>query len=366
MVVFLGVPTDATNRLVLGLAEAGCPAAALPWENAEVAAPRVCVLVDLPRTAEARAQLTTLARAGVPLFHTHTDRLDLPQVPGGVFPLPCPLEVGPLARFLGWMIPAPTHTAGSDPDLLRRNREMVRELRLASELQRSILPRDAPPGLPVNLARKYVPYQYIGGDFYDFIELEGGRLGFVIADACGHGVPAAFMTAMFKSSFRHIAEQAESPARTLSRLNTEFARTLMSDQFMSAFYLIMDTATGELTYCSAGHPMQMLFRASGETVDLTSQGFILGSVEAARYVDARLTMGPGDRLLLYTDGLVETVDATGSQFGRDRVQRTVRRHFAADVEEITNQLLSEVVMFLDQPIFQDDVTFILAEMSEEL
>jgi sigma-B regulation protein RsbU (phosphoserine phosphatase) len=243
---------------------------------------------------------------------------------------------------------------------------MVHELRLASELQRSILPRGTPAGSPVNLARKYVPYQYIGGDFYDFVPLTGGRLGLVIADACGHGIAAAFLTAMFKSAFGLFAQASDSPAQALSRLNTEFVRTLMADNFMSAFYAILDGTSGELQYCSAGHPPQLLFRSSGEVVELSTMGFLLGSMQAAQFVDASLTLEPGDRLLLYTDGLVEAADAGGVQFGRQRVVETVRRSFASSLEDISNDLLSEAVMFLEEPTFQDDVTLILAELAEEI
>jgi serine phosphatase RsbU (regulator of sigma subunit) len=349
------------EQLALGLSATGQEAVTTSWLSLPERNPHVCILLSPPDGQVERAVLASLSGRRLPLFATGDPSTYQSGVDHSVFRLPCELEVTALSSFLA-LFP-PTGEGGPDPS---RTQNMTRELRLASELQRSILPREVPSGLPVNLARKYVPFQYIGGDLYDFIALDGERLGLVIADACGHGICAAFMTAMFKSAFRLFALEGGSPARTMARLNTEFARTLMSDQFMSAFYLILDTSSGRATYCSAGHPPQLLFRATGEVDELSSMGFILGSVEAARYMDGETSLGQGDRLLLYTDGLVETADASGNQFGRAGVCDVVRRNFHRDLEEISNELLSEAVMFLHQPTFEDDVTFILAELTQEL
>lgn len=370
MVFFVGSPSQSINRLALELAQSGTPCAATSWLDLPESQAHVCVLVSAPESHAERAVLAALARRRVPLFRLAEDPAFDLYGRHTVCRLPCEMETEALSHFLSWCSPgknpAPGDHAADNGRLAERNRQLVHELRLASELQRSILPRGVPAGVAVNLARKYVPYQYIGGDFYDFVPLANGALGLVIADACGHGIAAAFLTAMFKSAFGLFAQAGESPARTLSRMNTEFTRTLMADHFMSAFYGVLDPMSGLLTYCSAGHPPQILFRAGGDVEELTSIGFLLGSIEKADYQDGALTMHQGDRLLLYTDGLVEATDAGGVQFGRERIVQCVRRRFSSSIEDISSELLSEAVMYQDQPTFQDDVTLILAELAEEL
>jgi serine phosphatase RsbU (regulator of sigma subunit) len=366
VVYFVGKTSKSIERLAGAVAEQGTPCAVAGWNGIPEAKAHLCILVSPPENHTERASLASLTRRRIPLFATADHPVFSLYGKHAVCRLPCELSVDALARFLPWFAARSDSARNGDAELAEKNRKLVHELRLASELQRSILPRGTPSGSPVNLARKYVPYQYIGGDFYDFVTLDAGRLGLVIADACGHGIAAAFLTAMFKSAFGLFAAAGESPSHTFARLNRELARTLMADNFMSAFYAVLDGATGQLTYCSAGHPPQLLFRASGEVVELSSVGFLLGSVEETRYADGELTMEPGDRLLLYTDGLVEATDASGSQFGRERVAGVVRSHFAEPIEDISNRLLSEAVMFLEEPTFQDDVTFIFAELPEEL
>jgi len=331
-----------------------------------VADAHVCILMNAPENHVERSVLASLVRRGLPLFSVTEHEVYSLFGRHAVFPLPCETSAPALARFLAWFRPREAGNRAEGDELLEKNRLMVHELRLASELQRSILPRGTPPGLPVNLARKYVPYQYIGGDFYDFVSLGGQRMGLVIADASGHGIAAAFMTAMFKSAFRLYTQDGEPPSRTLARINTEFARTLMTDHFMSAFYLILDATTNTLSYCSAGHPPQLLFRATGEIEPLSTLGFLLGSVDNMEFQDRSVTMQPGDRLLLFTDGIVETADSAGAQFGRARLAEIVRRNFDLSIEEISSELLSEAMMFSDRPTFEDDVTILLAEIAPEL
>ena len=366
MVFFVGRASPEIDRLSRQLAEGGTPCAAASWLSLPEAEAHACVLVSAPESHAERAVLAALAGRRMPLFSVTENPVFELYGRHAVCRLPCGMEAEALSHFLSWFSPREALASADNGRLEEKNRKLVHELRLASELQRSILPRGTPAGAAVNLARKYVPYQYIGGDFYDFIPLAHDRLGLVIADACGHGIAAAFLTAMFKSAFGLFAQDGDSPAHTLSRLNAELARTLMADHFMSAFYGVLDAATGVLTYSSAGHPPQLLFRAGGGVEELTTMGFLLGSIEDARFEDGALTMAQGDRLLLYTDGLVEACDGAGSQFGRQRVVQSVRRHFSSSIEEISSELLSEAVMFLDQPTFQDDVTLILADLAEEL
>ena len=250
--------------------------------------------------------------------------------------------------------------------LEERNRTMVEELALASELQKSLLPREVPNGIPLTISHRYIPYLSVGGDFFDYLQIGPGRVGIIIADACGHGVASAFLTAMLKSAFTHLAPRTTSPGELLHQINQEFCRTIRTDHYITAFYAIIDTERSEFSYASAGHPRQILIRKDGAEEALAADGFFLGTFESTRFKDKKTALDPGDRLILFTDGLLETTDAKLQSFGRERLVSILTTGIDAAIEDVSNDVVSTLLDFMGGFSFQDDITLLAAEIIESL
>ena len=251
-------------------------------------------------------------------------------------------------------------------ELEKKNRQIVEELSLAAELQTSLLPKEFPSDLPLNFAHKYIPYAYVGGDFFDIVRLDKNKIGIIIADVSGHGVSSAFITTMFKSQFDIYGPKSESPAETLSILNKVFVSMIHTEHYITAFYVVIDTDKMICTYCNAGHPNQLLFKDNGEVIEMSSMGFFLGMFEGTEYEDKEVQLEAGDRILFTTDGIIETIDAEGKQFGKDNIIRVINQNRDNDLETISNNLLSEIIMYMADPTFQDDITILLTEVIESL
>ena len=195
------------------------------------------------------------------------------------------------------------------------------ELATARTIQLAALPRRNPelPGLEV--AAVYTPASDVAGDFYDFLELDHGWLGIFIADVSGHGVPAALVASMLKIALATQTENAASPARILANLNTLFCGRL-ERQFITAAYVHIDPIAGVLTTASAGHPPPIL--RHGETCDeIIAQGVVLGRFRDAMYEEITRPFVPGDTLVLYTDGVTETVNRSAEMWGDERLRTTI-------------------------------------------
>jgi len=251
-------------------------------------------------------------------------------------------------------------------ELEKKNRQIVEELSLAAELQASLLPKEFPSDLPLNFAHKYIPYAYIGGDFFDIVRLNENKIGIIIADVSGHGVSSAFITTMFKSQFDIYGPKSEFPAETLSILNKEFTNMIHTEHYITAFYAVIDTDKMICTYCNAGHPNQLLFKANGEVIEMSSMGFFLGMFEGTEYEDKEVGLETGDRILFNTDGIIETTNAAGEQFGKENIIRVIKDNRDNDLETLSNKLLSEIMMYMADPTFQDDITILLTEVIESL
>jgi len=196
------------------------------------------------------------------------------------------------------------------------------EMATARRIQMSTLPRQNPqlPGLEV--ASIYTPASEVAGDFYDFLELEDGSLGVFIADVSCHGVPAALVASMLKIALATQSENASSPARILAALNDLFCGRL-ERQFITAAYIHIDPAARTLTAASAGHPPPILRHANGATEELIAAGVVLGRFRAVSYDEVVRPFASGDTLVLYTDGVTETLNRDGEMFGDERLRTTI-------------------------------------------
>jgi phosphoserine phosphatase RsbU/P len=235
------------------------------------------------------------------------------------------------------------------------------ELALARQLQFSILPTSIPEVRSVRIAAAYQPMTAVAGDFYEFIPIDGQRIGFLVADVTGHGVPAALIASMIKVAMQSVIPCAHDPPEVLRRLN----RILISqlhDQFVSAAYLWLDTGNRKALYSAAGHPPLLCWR-EGKLERIESNGLLFGVIPDPDYPVCDLPIRSGDRFLLYTDGVIEAENASGDSFGDRKLEEVVRNNPSRSPSELSDQLLFEIRRWQPTTLAQqDDITLIVIDV----
>jgi phosphoserine phosphatase RsbU/P len=233
------------------------------------------------------------------------------------------------------------------------------ELEIARRIQTSILPDQMPEMVGLRVAAKYVPMSEVAGDFYDFLVVDDRRVGILIADVSGHGVPAALVASMVKVAIAAQAEHADDPARVMTGLNSVLSGKLQG-QFVTAAYLYLDLENGTGSYSAAGHPPLLHFRAAhGTVLDIVENGLILGIMPLASYESRALNVASGDRFLLYTDGVLEA-DKSGEEFGAARIKSVLAESITAD--EIC-QSVGAAVSAWTSGVAGDDITIVAVDIA---
>src|SRR5262245_17362357 len=224
---------------------------------------------------------------------------------------------------------------------LREKEAMERELSIARDVQRELLPRASPivPGLAIAGACR--PAVGVGGDYFDYLTFSEDRLGLVIADVAGKGIPAALLMAGLQGSVRSIASPSVDPGEVNRRLNVMLYRSTTTSRYATLFFATYDSRRRLLAYSNAGHFPPLHLGARG-VARLTADGIPLGLMEEARYGQGQRNLECGDLLVLYTDGIVEAPSPAGDEFGEERLIETLRRHRDRDLEEIILTVLGDV------------------------
>ena len=240
----------------------------------------------------------------------------------------------------------------------RRLFSISKELETARSIQQSILPATTPSTPGLEIVARYLPMTEVAGDFYDFLDRGDGRLGVLVADVSGHGVPAAIIASMVKIALAAQEDHADDPARVMAGMNHALCGKFEL-AYVTATYAFLDPAQRTLAYASAGHPPILLQRASGEIESLAEGGLVLGFDPDAPYSKASVALNPGDRLLLYTDGLLEAADLRGAFFGDARLFESLRATAAVDLCASVTNLLSDLTAWQGRgsPL-TDDVTLV--------
>ena len=247
-----------------------------------------------------------------------------------------------------------------------RERERVeQELRVARSIQQASLPKEVPEPEGWQISPFYRPAREVGGDFYDFLELKDGRLGLVVGDATGKGVPAALVMASARSMLRAVAQaSAYSPGDVLSRVNDSLAIDIPPNMFVTCFYAILDPKSGHLRYANAGHDLPYLWHGGGAE-ELKARGMPLGLMPGMSYEEKEVTMELGDSVLFYSDGLVEAHEPKGEMFGFPRLRGLVAEH--GEDGSLGNSLLEELYSFVGDGWEQeDDITLLTLRRSASL
>jgi sigma-B regulation protein RsbU (phosphoserine phosphatase) len=246
---------------------------------------------------------------------------------------------------------------------LKRQR-MVQELSVARQIQLDLLPTAPPVVQGWEFAAHYRPARMVGGDFYDFFDLPGksGEWGLVIADVADKGVPSALYMALSRTVIRTTAFTGRSPASTLMRANKLILNDSRSDLFLSGCYAKLDTSTGRLIYCNAGHNPPLWLRVDeGEFVELRTRGIILGAFADIELDERRVDVACGDLLVFYTDGVTEAVTLYEEEFGVERLREVIAAHAQGSAQEVLQAIVDAVNAFEADTPPSDDLTLVVVK-----
>jgi serine phosphatase RsbU (regulator of sigma subunit) len=233
--------------------------------------------------------------------------------------------------------------------------QLTHELRVASGIQQGLFPRQLPRLPGYDLAVRCQPARETGGDFFDFIELSGGRLGVVVADVAGKGMPAALLMANARSTWRAEARLAYNPAETLRRANRSLCRDVNSNSFVTFLYAILDPAERKICFAGAGHPLPLIFKNS-EIREVEVYGLPLGLSHDATYDEACISLEPGDTVLLYTDGITEAMGPSRELFGYERLLALLQREGHRAARSLVERTWSAASDFSGASSQADDMT----------
>jgi serine phosphatase RsbU (regulator of sigma subunit)/anti-sigma regulatory factor (Ser/Thr protein kinase) len=239
---------------------------------------------------------------------------------------------------------------------IQARERLEQEMRVATLIQQQFLPRELPQLPEWQVAAYYGPARAVGGDFYDFIALPDGRIGIVVGDVTDKGVPAALIMARTQSVLRGEAPRELSPAKVLERANEILLPEMPARMFVTCLYMVLEPETGRVVFANAGHNLPYVRTADG-VVELRATGMPLGLLAGMDYPEHEAVLGPGDSVLLYSDGLVEAHDRVGEMFGFPRLRQLMATELPSS--ELLDHLLDELHGFVGRGWDQeDDITLV--------
>ena len=247
----------------------------------------------------------------------------------------------------------------------RIERERIEhEIRVARTIQQAALPKQVPQLEGWQISPYYQPAREVGGDFYEFFELDDGRVGFAVGDATGKGVPAAFVMSATCALLGGVATASgSSPGEALARVNEVLLARIPANTFVTCFYAILDPESGRLLYANAGHDLPYLHRRNGEAEELRARGMPLGLMSSMNYEEDEIVFDAGEVAFFYTDGLVEAHAPKGEMFGFLRL-RALIAHDGEEEKPLGDFLLEELYSFVGEVWEQeDDITLLTLRCS---
>ncbi len=247
-------------------------------------------------------------------------------------------------------------------DELMEKRLLQRELSIAHDIQKSLLPRQTPAVPGYSLAAFYQPAKEVGGDYYDFFTLPDGRLGLVVADVSGKGIPGSLGMTMARSVLRSQAFSNSWPAETLRKTNEVIQPDLPPGMFVTVFYAILDPAAHRVLCANSGHHPAILLRPSEGVYAVAPRGIALGVATPDEYHVSELAvdLAPGDLFLLYTDGVSEAMNAAREEYGEERLMDLLLRNSSREPAGMARALVEDLHAFTSGAPQNDDITLVFA------
>jgi phosphoserine phosphatase RsbU/P len=231
---------------------------------------------------------------------------------------------------------------------------MEQEMRIAAEIQQALLPKAGRTGAYFSAAAASLPCRSIGGDFYDYVEMTDGSLGFALGDVAGKGPPAALLSAMMQGIFAAQAATSDRPSQTIARVNLALYRRGIESRFVTLMYGVLDP-DGRLVYCNAGHNPPLIVGKSGVR-RLERGGPIVGLFESAIYEEEAVNLTTGDWLVIFSDGISEAMSASGEEYGEARIIRCVEANVGLEPQRLLEALFADVREFARGAAQSDDIT----------
>ncbi len=249
-------------------------------------------------------------------------------------------------------------------------RESEVNLRAAAVIQQSLLPVAAPHGTSFNFAWQFQPCEQVGGDLFNLFWLDEHRLGVYVLDVGGHGVPAAMVATSVAQTLDHCRgwfqkrtsgastlHEHFTPADVLAKLNRKYPVERFG-KLLTICYLILDMESGKIRYSNAALPLPFIIRASGRIESLSEGGIIIGADEGAVYEESTIHLESGDRLFIYTDGIIEYCDKKGEAYGEERLVRELKRSSGETLQTACARAITDLLEFGDEQLPEDDITLL--------
>lgn len=251
----------------------------------------------------------------------------------------------------------------SNLTLITKEKERVgTELKLASAIQRGVLANDLPNSSEFNISAKMVSAKEIGGDFYDFYMIDENHLALVIADVAGKGIPAALFMMITKILLKTRMFTSKTPADVLARVNNEICKDNKTNMFVTVWLGVLELSTGNLMFANAGHEDIAVYKNKKNFILYKEEhGIVLGAFENYKYKNYNIKLNVGDKLFLYTDGVVEAMNKDDSMFGLDQMIESLNKSKNRDVEEILMNVENDVNQFVGGATQFDDLTMLAVE-----
>ena len=244
-------------------------------------------------------------------------------------------------------------------NLVEQNR-LERELEIARTIQANLLPHHPPIVPGFDIAAMTVPAKRVGGDYYDFIEIDPDRLGVAVADVSGKGVPAAILTASIRAALQAEARRPETPLETiLENLNAMACRDAANNMFVALFFGILQVSTRRFRYINAGHCYPLIFDANRNEKPLDKGGCVLGVMPDRKFEQDEVRLAPGSTLLIYSDGVTDILNEHKEAFGLDRVRKIVHQHLDSTAEELRQAIHKATTAHMGRAEQFDDYTLVV-------
>ena len=238
------------------------------------------------------------------------------------------------------------------------------EMKTAFKIQTGLLPKETPVLNGYELAGKSIPAKDVGGDYFDFIKLDDGRIAACLGDVSGKGMPAALLMSNLQATFRGQDLANHPPCEIMSRSNELLFRSTDPDKFATFFFGILDTEKHEFHYCNAGHNYPFLIKENDCSKRLELSGLLLGALEGSKYSDGIVKLEPGNLLLVFSDGISEARNPAEAEFGEEILPDLILKHTHETAMEIIDHIMDAADRFAEGSSQMDDMTIVIIKRLE--